>query len=159
MDWISPYVAESRARVRAALHADLWPSLSAADIAYLQRVLFDTDDDLIARLLAEKIVKASRTLTDAPFPDAARTGRRVRFAVNGQEAHATLVHGRAECPGFIGAGSHYGAALIGLRPGQAILWPGHDHRLVELRVLEVSPCDRTDQGETPLQTRLPWASG
>jgi len=159
MTSISPYVAESLARVWAALHADLRPRLSAADTAYLQRVLLDTDDDLVAHLLAEKLAQASRAPADAPVVDAVHIGSRVRFAIDGQEAVAVLVHGRAESPGFIGAASRYGAALVGLLPGQAILWPHHDHRLVEVRVLVVSPYDRTDKAATPLQARLRCASG
>ena len=142
MEPLSPHALESLVRIWEALHADFRPDLTAADTVYLQRVVLDIEDDLVARLLAAKLSRAARPMPDVAVTAVARTGSRVRFTLDGRYADATLAHGRADDLGLMGSSSRYGAALFGLRAGDAILWPHADHRLVEVRALEVTRCDR-----------------
>lgn len=141
MDPFSPHAVEPLVRIWTALHAGYHPAITAADAAYLQRVLLEMDDDLLAQLLVAKLASAMRFPLDDGATIAARTGSRVRFLVDGHAVHATLAHGRADGAGVLGTASRYGAALFGLRPGDAILWPREDRRLVEVRLVEVSTAE------------------
>lgn len=162
MDSMSPHAGESLVRIWTALHAGFRPALTATDAAYLQRVLLDLDDDLLVQLLAAKLASAMRFPLDDGTTLAARTGACVRFTVDGQAAQATLAHGRVEQVGVLGTASRYGTAVFGLRPGDAILWPRADRRLVEVRVLDVTPDERPGLHAAPTPTAqggLACASG
>lgn len=157
----APPADEALVRIWTTLHRDLRPILTAADAVYLQRVLFDMDDDLLAKLLATKLAGSIRFPIEDHVARSVRTGARVRFALEGSEREVTLVHGRGDIDGLLGAASRYGTALFGLRADDAILWPDEGHRLVELRVLNVARCERFGRIATRASypASLPCASG
>lgn len=142
MDGISASEIESLVRIWSALHKDIETSFTPMEKRYFHRIIFDMDEDLVARLLAVKLARARHPAAAPPVGAIARTGSRVHFAVDGREERATLIHGYAPGPGRIGVGSRFGAALVGLHAGQAIAWPRHDGSLVEVRLLGVSRDDR-----------------
>lgn len=136
MDHICPSVIDSLVHIWTTLHDDLDVEIDAAEARYLRGVLFGMDDELVARLLAAKLAIA-RTPDSGNCDDLARRGSFVHYAIQGQALSVRLVHGAASGDGLLGVGSRFGAALLGLRPGQSLLWPLEHGRLVEVRTLKV----------------------
>lgn len=153
-DGNSPHAVEVFGRIWKALHTDLHPRLTAADVAYLKRILLDVEDDLIAHLLAAKLGQAVYVPQDTASLTVARIGSHVHFTLDGRHRHAMLVHGSADGSGLLGSGTRYGAALFGLRAGDEILWPCDDHRLVEVRLLDVRRRERRGCGPIERNTFL-----
>lgn len=161
MDAICPSVIDSLVHIWTTLHNDLDVEIDAAEARYLRGVLFGMDDELVARLLAAKLA-ISRTPDPGGADDLARRGSFVSYAVQGQSLSARLVHGSLSEDGLLGVGSRFGAALLGLRPGQSLLWPMEHGRLVEVRALRVGavPGGRPVRPVIPVKVpRLPCAFG
>src|SRR3546814_7904533 len=84
------------------------------------------DDDLIAHLLLKKLRIATRATGDDAGRDIVRMNSYVEFShADGGKRFCQLVHPSApDMPTYgLGVTSLAGAGLIGLRSGQAILWP------------------------------------
>lgn len=138
MDAICPTAIDSLVRIWTTLHADLSVEIEPAEVRHLHRVVFGMDDELLACLLATKLAMSRRPRRNWPGDDLARFGSEILFSVQGRQHRGRLIHGAADEAGVIGIESRYGAALLGLRSGQQILWPHASGRLVEVRVLEVT---------------------
>ena len=139
MDRICPTAVGSLARIWSALHSDLSLEIDPGDACYLRNVVFQMDDDLVAGLLALKLAKARRPLEPWRTNDLARLGSDVLYSVQGRRSRARLVHGAVVGDGLLGIETRFGAALLGLRAGQSLLWPHEVGRLVEVRAIEVAP--------------------
>ncbi len=139
MDAICPSAIDSLVHIWTTLHKDLDVKIDATEGRYLRNVIFGMDDELVARLLAAKL-SMSRTPDPCGGDDLARRGSNVDYAVQGQSFSARLVHGTSSEGDLLGIGSRYGAALLGLRPGQSVLWPMELGRLVEVHALKVTAC-------------------
>lgn len=136
MDAICPSAIDSLVQIWSALHKELDVEIEAAEARYLSGVVLGMDDELVARLLAAKI-----SMSRAPDANCdgtlVRRGSVLEYAIQGRTRGATLVHGSVVSDGRLGVGTRFGAAVIGLRPGQSLLWPMEQGRLAEVRVLEV----------------------
>ena len=161
MDAICPTVVGSLVRIWTTLHKDLNVEMDGAEIRYLRRVVFAMDDELVAGLLAAKLAMARQPAGGGPAHELARKGCEVLYAVQGRRCRARLVHGSASDAGLLGTGTRFGAALLGLRAGQSLLWPLAQGRLVELRLLEVAVPDSVSDSlaNTARPTRTPCEFG
>lgn len=133
---ICPASIDSLVAIWTSLHREADFRAEPAEGRYIQEVVLGMDDELIARLLGAKADLASGAGAE-PAQDVVRLGSQVVFEVEGRVHRARLVHGTAEGGGKLGVGTRFGAALLGLRRGAAILWPGEDGPLVEVRVVDV----------------------
>lgn len=162
MDAICPSAIESLVRIWSALHSGLSIEISSAEARYVREVVLGMDDELVARLLAAKLAM-SRQPTDCwPADDLARCGSEVLYSVQGRHRRARLVHGSADEDGSIGVETRFGAALVGLRSGQSLLWPHEMGRLVEVQALEVArgrPRANLPRSIQRYRSRRPCASG
>ena len=122
----------------ANLHDDLDVVIGQAELHYLRTIALACDDDVVSGLLLRKLRRA-RIVADSSVPaGTVRMNATVeyRFGVEPPCAQR-LVHASA-CPEReLGIATSEGAALIGLRAGQAALWPARCGELHELRVLGV----------------------
>lgn len=134
---LSPSVVESLVHIWKALHRDLDVEIDAVAARYLQSVVIGIDDELIATLLGAKLAMA-RLPNPVGEDDLAMLGSDVTYSIRGRSRSVQLVHGDRSGLETLGVGSRFGAAVLGLRPGQSILWPLEVGRLVEVHVRAVS---------------------
>lgn len=137
MNAICPSVIDSLVHIWTVLHKDLDVEIDAGNARYLRGVVLSMDDELVARLLSAKLAM-SRTPDAQRDGTLARCGSDVVYSVQGRTLHATLVHGTEVFGRRLGVGTRFGAALLGLRPGQSLLWPMERGRLVEVRALKIT---------------------
>jgi len=146
MDAICPSVIDPLVRIWTTLHKDLKLEVEAAELRYLRRVVFEMDDELVARLLAAKLAMAKQPSDARPSDDLARRGSEILYAVQGRRRRVRLVHGSIDEDGFLGVRTRFGAALLGLRSGQSLLWPLEQGRLVEVHALSVTASPKRNAG-------------
>lgn len=160
MNAICPSVIDSLVHIWTALHKDLDVEIDAGNARYLRGVVLSMDDELVARLLSAKL--AMSRMPDAQSDGTlARCGSDVVYSVQGRTLQATLVHGTDVTKRRLGVETRFGAALLGLRPGQSLLWPMERGRLVEVRVLKIASPSFSRRGRiSPLfRTGKPCAFG
>lgn len=143
LDAVPPTVVDSLVRIWSALHVDLDIVVPDVERSGLRRLLIEMDDDLVAGLFAAKLSLARPVDPHHPSPDLARVGSEVGFMLDGREMSAVLTRGTTADARRLGIASRFGAALLSLRAGQTLLWPDERWRLVELRLLEVTPPRRS----------------
>lgn len=154
MEGVCPTVVEPLVRLWCALHGDLEFEWNDQEAGELRRTRAELEDELVAGLFEAKLRMSSSGRGSVPRQPVARAGSEVLYVRNGQEARARLVDGTVVAPGLLGTGSRFGAALVGLSPGQSLLWPDERWELVEIRALEVKvPKNRWWQS---LGSRLYW---
>lgn len=127
----------SLVNIWTALHRDLDVEIDAPQKRQLHQILLGLQDDLLAMLLEAKLSSARHP--DADAWAVAACGREVCYSVEGQHLRGWLVHGTVDGHGRIGIGTRFGLALLGLRPGQSLLWPRICGRLAEVTVQRVGP--------------------
>lgn len=137
MNAICPSAIDSLVHIWTALHKNLDVEIDAGNARYLRGVVLSMDDELVARLLSAKL--AMSRIPDAQNDETlARCGSDLVYSVQGRTLQATLVHGTDVSERRLGVGTRFGAALLGLRPDQSLLWPMERGRLVEVRVLTIT---------------------
>lgn len=134
---ICPSSIGSLVRIWTAIHRDLSVEIDAPQTRQLHEVLLGLEDDLVARLLGVKLSLARPPAAD--HRQLASCGRTVIYSVHGRTCRARIVHGSMVDAGELGVGSSFGVALLGLRAGQELLWPGALGKLAHVRLLEVEP--------------------
>lgn len=142
METICPTTIDSLVQIWTALHKELVLEIDRADARYLRDVAFGLDDELVARLMAAKLALAQPGAAAQAPGDTARCGSMVLFSVQGRQRRVRLVHGNVDNADALGVATRFGAALVGLRQGDSLLWPSEQGRLVEVRALEVAARDR-----------------
>ena len=148
MNAICPSVIDSLVHIWTALHKDLDVEIDAGNARYLRGVVLSMDDELVARLLSAKL--AMSRISDAQNDETlAQCGSELVYSVQGRTLQATLVYGTDVSERRLGAGTRFGAALLGLRPDQSLLWPMERGRLVEVRVLTITSPNFSRQRPIP----------
>ena len=140
---LQPSVAESLTDLWAALHKRVPITVYDCEVHYLTAMALAADDDLVAHLLLKKLRIAARAAGDDCDRGLVRMNSYVEFSHGGGgKRFCQLVHPSApDMPAHgIGVTNLAGAGLIGLRSGQAILWPDVDGTLSELSILHVENC-------------------
>ena len=140
----SPLPAETLSAMWFNLHSDERFGVRSSEVHYFSSLAVALDDDLTSLLLLKKL-KLAREYCSVSMPrDIVALNRSFVFAIEGGEHHqGRLVHGTSlQQPGAIPASSRVGIGLLGLRPGQRILWPDERDRMRELEVLRVESDSR-----------------
>lgn len=138
MDTVCPSSIGALVGIWRALHKDLSVEMDPTEGRYLQHVVYAMDDELVAALLAAKLAMSKLPSNTHSMGDLVRRGSEVLYSVQGRRHRARLVHGSAREDGLLGVDTRFGAALLGLRSGQSLLWPLEHGRLVEVHALEVA---------------------
>lgn len=138
MDTVCPSSIGALVGIWRALHKDLSVEMDPTEGRYLQHVVYAMDDELVAALLAAKLAMSKPPSNTHSMGDLVRRGSEVLYSVQGRRYRARLVHGSAREDGLLGVDTRFGAALLGLRSGQSLLWPHEHGRLVEVHALEVA---------------------
>lgn len=134
-----PLPAETLSAMWFNLHSDERFGVRSSEVHYFNSLAVALDDDLTSLLLLKKL-KLAREFCSASMPrDIVALNRSFVFAIEGGECHrGRLVHGISfEQPDAIPTSSRVGIGLLGLRPGQRILWPDEHDRMRGLEVLRV----------------------
>lgn len=137
-----PLPCETLSAIWAQLHAGERFAVRRADSHYLRALAVSLDDDVASLLLLKKL-KLARELNAAALPRGLVVlNSFVEFTFSGGDRQVCqLVHSSAGRGSFwVGADSRLGTGLIGLRSGQAILWPDEQESLKELHVARVENC-------------------
>ena len=140
----SPLPAETLSTMWFNLHSDERFGVRSSEVHYFSSLAVALDDDLTSLLLLKKL-KLAREYCSVSMPrDIVALNRSFVFAIEGGEHHqGRLVHGTSlQQPGAIPARSRVGIGLLGLRPGQRILWPDERDRMRELEVMRVESDSR-----------------
>lgn len=127
------------------VHSTQWPKIivGATDAERLNALALAAEARLpdVSEALLDELERAEIRPDDAVPGDVVAMGSTVRFL---DEAHGTDLTVRLVYPaeadisdGRISVLTPIGAGLLGLSPGQTILWPDRDGRERSLRVLEV----------------------
>lgn len=140
---LQPSMAESLTELWAALHKTALITVHDCEVHYLTAMALAVDEDLVAQLLLKKLRIATRATGDDAGHGIVRMNSYVEFSHgDGGKRFCQLVHPSApDMPTYgLGVTSLAGAGLIGLRSGQAILWPDADGLLSELSIVHVENC-------------------
>lgn len=132
---------ETLSAIWAQLHAGERFAVRRNESHYLRALAVSLDDDVASLLLLKKL-KLARELDAAALPRGLVVlNSIVEFTFSGDRQVCQLVHSSAGRGSFwVGADSRLGTGLIGLRSGQAILWPDEQESLKELHVARVENC-------------------
>ena len=134
-----PLPAETLSAMWFNLHSDERFGVRSNEVHYFNSLAVALDDDLASLLLLKKL-KLAREYCSGTMPrDIVSLNRSFVFAIEGGESHrGRLVHGTSlQQPDAIPTSSRVGIGLLGLRPGQRILWPDEHDRMRGLEVLRV----------------------
>ena len=134
-----PLPAETRSAMWFNLHSDERFGVCSNEVHYFKSLAVALDDDLTSLLLLKKL-KLAREYCSVTMPsDIVALNRSFVFAIEGGESHpGRLVHGTSlQRPDAVPTSSRVGIGLLGLRPGQRILWPDEHGRMRGLEVLRV----------------------
>lgn len=141
------------ARLTARRWADLNRStritLHDGDVHYLTALALAADDDLVAHLLLAKLRAAAKISNDGAL-GVARVGSLVEFDDgSGAPRLARLMHPTApDAPHGLSITSLFGAGLIGLGEGQAMLWPDESGDFHPLKILRIAGPGAGDQNSS-----------
>ena len=132
-------LADSLSGIWASLHAGADIRISETEVHYLRTLALALDDDIVSCLLLRKLRLATVLRGDELDPDVATMNSFVEFTNDGGPVQlCRLVHPSPQQPIYgLSVASLLGAGLIGLRAGQAILWPNEKGSFCELRVVRV----------------------
>jgi regulator of nucleoside diphosphate kinase len=148
-----PALAESLSGIWYRLHADVPFTIDADETHYLTAIALALDDDIVSRLLLKKIRLAQAHEGRIPAQPAVRMNSFVDYRFNGRERRLRqLVHPTSSARSHgLSVASREGAGVLGMRPGQTILWPDEEGTLADLHVLHVERPPRL-RGRGPLGT-------
>lgn len=141
--------AETLSTMWFAIHSDERFGMRANEAHYFRMLAVSLDDDLSALLLLKKL-KLADEYPHAQLPhDRVALNSFVEFRIEcDPNRFGQLVHPTHRRPDFaIDVDSRLGLGLLGLRSGQAILWPDEHQRMREIEVLRV--------GNSPERTARP----
>lgn len=135
-------------RTPAEIYASAWAKINEgvefavrdSEVFYLSMIASGIDDDLASLLLLKKL-KMARKLSD-PVRDADQVGMNsyVEFRFGAADrSFRQLLHPTVCRTSFaLSIASRLGAGVVGLRAGQALLWPDDEGCLRELHVIAVA---------------------
>ncbi len=134
--------AESLSGAWAALHNDVEFTISSNEVHYLTTMALAVDDDLVSHLLLKKIRLAATREPISVHASTVRMNSFLEYAFDGgKERFCQLVHPSPHAPSYgVSVASLHGAGVLGLRPGQTILWPDENGTLCDLRIGHVENC-------------------
>jgi regulator of nucleoside diphosphate kinase len=132
-------LADSLSVIWAALHARADLHISENEVHYLRTLALALDDDIVSCLLLRKLKLATILPTDEIEAGTVAMNSFVEFTNDGGAIQlCRLVHPSPHLPIYgLSVTSLLGAGLIGLRAGQAMLWPNEKGSFCELRVERV----------------------
>lgn len=117
--------AESLSGIWSIAHADAGLVVSEDEVHYLRGLALSLDNDLVSHLILRKL-RIAHILPSGEVPaGTVRMNSLVEYSIDQAERRSgQLVH-PSRCPpeNGISIASLLGAGIIGLRQGQAILWP------------------------------------
>ena len=134
-----PLPAETLSAMWFSLHSDERFGIRSNDVHYFQSLAVALDDDLASLLLLKKLKLAKQYCSLSMPDDVIALNNSFEFAIdNGERHRGRLVRGSSQPkPDAIPANSRLGIGLLGLRPGQQILWPDEHDRMRGLEVLRI----------------------
>ena len=108
-------------------------------LRYLQAIAVGMDDDVASLLLLKKLNLADRLTPDEPAHDLVGMNSHVEFRFgNENRRFCRLLHPSVCSTSFdLSIDSRLGAGVVGLRAGQALLWPDARGNARELHVIGV----------------------
>ena len=132
-------LADSLSGIWASLHAGADIRISETEVHYLRTLALALDDDIVSCLLLRKLRLATVLRGDELDPDVVTMNSFAEFTnAGGPVQLCRLVHPSPQQSIYgLSVASLLGAGLIGLRSGQAILWPNEKGSFCELRVIRV----------------------
>lgn len=119
--------------------------LTSTDLARLERLIEQARTRRFAGLdaLEEELLRAEVVAPEAVPADVVTMGSTVRFTVSGSDEsfRMKLVFPHEHDPdgGTISVLAPVGSALLGLREGDEIAWPGPGREMLNVRIAEVTP--------------------
>lgn len=143
-----PLPAESLSALWLSLHSAERFAVRANEAHYFRALAVSLDDDLSSLLLLKKLKLADEYMPLQLPSDVVALNSFVEFRVEGEPSRVgQLIHPSPGRPSFsIDVNTRLGLGLLGLRSGQAILWPDEQEILRELEVLRVDNASNGKHG-------------
>lgn len=132
-------LADSLSGIWAALHARAELHISENEVHYLRTLALALDDDIVSCLLLRKLRLATVLPTEEIEAETVAMNSHVEFTNDGSARQSRqLVHPSPHQPDDgLSITTLLGAGLIGMRAGQAILWPNEKGSFCDLYVSRV----------------------
>ncbi len=132
-------LADSLSGIWAALHSSAELHISENEVHYLRTLALALDDDIVSCLLLRKLRLATVLPTEEIEAETVAMNSHVEFTNDGSAPQSRqLVHPSPHQPDDgLSIATLLGAGLIGMRAGQAILWPNEKGSFCDLYVSRV----------------------
>lgn len=132
-------LADSLSGIWAALHPSADMHISENEVHYLRTLALALDDDVVSCLLLRKLKLATVLPARELDGETVAMNSFVEFTNDGSERQRRqLVHPSPHQPAEgLSIATLLGAGLIGMRAGQAILWPNEKGSFCDLHVARV----------------------